>query len=45
LFCFQEEIIPYFDTIMTPLKGFLVFDESNPDADVLFNQCLDTLAR
>ena len=29
---------------MQPLKGFLVFEEGNPDSAVMFNQCLDTLA-
>ena len=41
---FQEGIIPYFDAIMERLKGFLVFEEDNPDSAVMFNQCLDTLA-
>ena len=41
---FQEGIIPYFDAIMDRLKGFLVFEEDNPDSAVMFNQCLDTLA-
>lgn len=40
----QDGIIPYFDTVMVPLKGFLIVD-SNPDSNALFNQCLDTLAR
>jgi len=39
----QDEIIPFFDAIMTPLKQFLVYDE-NPDSFVMFNQTLDTLA-
>ena len=30
---------------MTPLKGFLNLDETNPDSNTMFNQCLDTLAR
>ena len=42
---FQDGIIPYFESIMTPLKGFLNLDETNPDSNTMFNQCLDTLAR
>jgi hypothetical protein len=42
---FQDGIIPYFDAIMAPLKGFLVFEEGNLDSAIMFNQCLDTLAR
>jgi hypothetical protein len=42
---FQDGIIPYFESIMLPLKNFLVLDEANPDSNVMFNQCLDTLAR
>jgi hypothetical protein len=42
-FILQDEIVPFFDAIMTPLKQFLVYDE-NPDSFVMFNQTLDTLA-
>lgn len=43
VFILQDEIVPFFEVIMTPLKQFLVYDK-NPDSFVIFNQTLDTLA-